>query len=59
NVRSTDGVVDALRDLRAAYGFGFTWMAPIGALKFSWAWPLRYQAGDETERFQFSIGAPF
>jgi len=45
--------------LRATYGFGFTWMAPIGALKFSWAWPLRTKPGDETERFQFSIGAPF
>jgi len=46
-------------DIRASYGFGFTWMAPIGALKFSWAWPLRTQSVDETERFQFSIGAPF
>ncbi|MDH5257506.1 MAG: outer membrane protein assembly factor BamA [Gammaproteobacteria bacterium] len=48
-----------VEDIRATYGFGFTWMAPIGALKFSWAWPLRTQPLDETERFQFSIGAPF
>lgn len=59
DISNSQGVKDALRDLRAAYGFGFTWMAPIGALKFSWAWPLRHQPGDETERFQFSIGAPF
>ena len=59
DVTTTQGVKNALRDLRAAYGIGFTWMAPIGALKFSWAWPLRTQRGDQTERFQFSIGAPF
>ena len=48
-----------ITDLRATYGFGFTWMAPIGALKFSWAWPLITKPNDITERFQFSIGAPF
>ena len=46
-------------DISAAYGIGFTWIAPIGALRFSWAWPLKTQETDETERFQFSIGAPF
>jgi len=59
DISNSEGIKDAIRDLRAAYGFGFTWMAPIGALKFSWAWALRSQRGDETERFQFSIGAPF
>ncbi|MDH3325684.1 MAG: outer membrane protein assembly factor BamA [Gammaproteobacteria bacterium] len=58
NIWGADQKVD-IADIRATYGFGFTWMAPIGALKFSWAWPLRTQVGDETERFQFSIGAPF
>ncbi len=48
-----------LNNIRAAYGFGFTWMAPIGALKFSWAWPLITQPDDRIERFQFSIGAPY
>ena len=50
---------DYIRELSASYGFGFTWIAPIGALKFSWAWPLRSQDTDSLETFQFSIGAPF
>jgi len=54
-----EGETVKVADLRSAYGFGFTWMAPIGALKFSWGWPLRTQPGDRTERFQFSIGAPY
>jgi len=58
NIWGADEKID-ISTLRAAYGFGFTWMAPIGALKFSWAWPLRSQPGDNEERFQFSIGAPF
>jgi len=48
-----------IRSMSAAYGIGFTWIAPIGALKFSWAWPLKTLSRDETQRFQFSIGAPF
>lgn len=52
-------LVDYIEDMSVSYGVGFTWIAPIGALKFSWAWPLRYQATDTPETFQFSIGAPF
>jgi len=51
--------MEYLRRTSSSYGFAFTWIAPIGALKFSWAWPLRTQPTDQTERFQFSIGAPF
>ncbi|MEK6749984.1 MAG: outer membrane protein assembly factor BamA [Pseudomonadota bacterium] len=45
--------------IRAAYGFGAVWITPIGALKFSWAWPLHVRPGDQEQIFQFSIGAPF
>lgn len=45
--------------VRAAYGAGLIWITPVGALRFSWAWPLRSQPNDDTQRFQFSIGAPF
>lgn len=45
--------------LRAAYGVSAIWLTPVGALRFSWAWPLHSQPGDETSVFQFSIGAPF
>ena len=59
DITTSQGVKNAISDIRAAYGIGFTWIAPIGALRFSWAWPLRTKPGDQTNRFQFSIGAPF
>jgi outer membrane protein assembly factor BamA len=34
-------------------------LTPVGALTFNWGWPLRSEPEDETEVFQFSIGAPF
>ncbi len=49
----------SLREVRASYGISFVWITPVGALRFSWAWPLRSEPEDETQRFQFSIGAPF
>ena len=49
----------SLGALRAAYGVAAVWITPIGALRFSWAWPLRIYSGDEPQLFQFSIGAPF
>ncbi len=52
-------VKEYLRGMSVSYGIGFTWIAPIGALKFSWAWPLKEQESDIPETFQFSIGAPF
>ncbi len=48
-----------LGDIRASYGIGFTWLTPIGALRFSYAKPFRYQAGDKLDRFQFTLGAYF
>ena len=51
--------INYLEKMSVSYGIGFTWIAPIGALKFSWAWPLIAQDSDQPETFQFSIGAPF
>jgi len=45
--------------LRASYGLGAVWITPVGALTFSLAWPIVEYAGDDTEVFNFSIGAPF
>ncbi|WP_455374973.1 outer membrane protein assembly factor BamA [Kaarinaea lacus] len=45
--------------LRASYGIGAVWITPVGALTFSLAWPLAEYAGDDTEVFNFNIGAPF
>lgn len=45
--------------LRASYGLGAVWITPVGALTFSLAWPLIEYDDDDTEVFNFSIGAPF
>lgn len=46
-------------ELRSSYGVSAIWLTPVGALTFNWGWPLRSEPEDETEVFQFSIGAPF
>jgi outer membrane protein insertion porin family len=58
NVFESTEAVD-LAELRSAYGFSAIWLTPVGALTFTWAWPLETKPGDDTEIFQFSIGAPF
>ncbi len=44
-------------ELRYSAGVGATWLSPLGALSFSLAKPLNDKAGDETQIFQFTIGA--
>ena len=46
-------------ELRSAAGISFNWLSPIGPLVFSWAEALDTRPGDETEKFQFSIGTLF
>ena len=52
-------------ELRASVGIGVQWLAPMGLFRFSYALPLNDYVGndrfygDETERFQFSIGQAF
>jgi outer membrane protein insertion porin family len=48
-----------LGELRYAAGIGATWMAPIGAMRFSLAAPLNDKEGDKTQAFQFTLGTPF
>ncbi|MDH5302328.1 MAG: outer membrane protein assembly factor BamA [Gammaproteobacteria bacterium] len=52
-------LVAHIEQLRASYGASLLWITPVGGLRFSWAWPLKTEEGDQTQRFQFSIGAPF
>lgn len=47
-----------LGELRYAAGLAFNWFSPVGPLSFSYAKPLNEQPGDETERFQFTLGVP-
>lgn len=44
---------------RVSVGVGFSWISPLGPLKFSYAIPIEKQDGDETERFQFTLGTSF
>ncbi|MGH8371517.1 MAG: outer membrane protein assembly factor BamA [Gammaproteobacteria bacterium] len=44
------------RDLRLSAGLTATFLTPLGAMKFSYAFPLNPKPGDKTERFQFTLG---
>lgn len=46
-------------DLRASAGFGINWLSPIGPLKLSVGYPIRREAEDQLQRFQFQIGSGF
>jgi outer membrane protein insertion porin family len=48
-----------LSELRASYGFGLSWVSPIGPLRFAVANPLRKQPGDRIQKLQFQIGTAF
>lgn len=58
NLGPADGVIPD-DSVRATYGFAAVWITPVGALTFSWAWPLKSEPTDSLERFGFNIGAPF
>jgi outer membrane protein insertion porin family len=45
--------------LRTSVGVGINWISPIGPLRISYAKPLRTEASDKIEKFQFSIGTAF
>lgn len=45
--------------LRYSTGVGFSWISPLGPLRFAFAVPLRKRAGDRIQRFQFQIGTSF
>jgi len=49
----------AFEELRVSTGIGATFLTPVGAMRFSFAYPLRYEDTDQTERFQFTIGTLF
>ena len=53
-------------NLKKSVGLSVQWLAPLGLFRFSFAFPLNAQHemdqvtwGDETERFQFSVGQAF
>lgn len=48
-----------LDELRVSAGVSATWLAPLGAMKFSIAFPVRHGPDDQVERFQFTLGSSF
>lgn len=51
-----EGEAVRYKDLRHSAGVAFTWIAPIGPLKISYALPLKQRDGDKVERFQLQLG---
>jgi len=58
NVFASDQDFD-IDEVRASYGVSAIWLTPVGALTFNWGWAINDKPGDDTEIFQFAIGAPF
>ena len=46
-------------EIRYAAGVGFTWLAPMGPMTFSYAKPFNTSESDEEEVFQFELGRTF
>lgn len=46
-------------ELRYSAGIAFSWFSPLGPLAFSIAEPLNDKAGDDVQRFQFTLGRFF
>ena len=49
----------SLAELRVSTGVGISWISPVGPLRFGFAKPLRKEAGDRIQAFQFQIGTAF
>lgn len=46
-------------ELRYSAGAAVTWLSPLGAMKFSYAYPIRKRPEDQLQRFQFQLGTTF
>ncbi|MBI2285957.1 MAG: outer membrane protein assembly factor BamA [Nitrosomonadales bacterium] len=45
--------------MRYSAGAAFTWLSPVGPIKFSYAIPLNKQPMDKLQKFQFNLGSMF
>ena len=59
NVFDTDDSDPDFDDLRSSVGLSASWLSPVGALTFSFGFPLNDETGDEEESFQFNLGSTF
>ena len=58
NVFGQDETV-SLSELRYSVGLGLIWLSPVGAMRFSYAFPLNEKEGDKIQAFQFTLGSAF
>ena len=49
----------SLDSIRVSAGIGISWMSPMGPLKLSMGKPIRKEAKDRIEKFQFQVGTAF
>ncbi|HEY0665990.1 MAG TPA: outer membrane protein assembly factor BamA [Gallionella sp.] len=54
-----EGDLPGSAGIRSSVGAAFTWLSPVGPLKFSYAWPINRQEVDKVENFQFTLGQLF
>jgi outer membrane protein insertion porin family len=47
------------QSFRGSYGFGLTWISPLGPIKLSYALPMFSQPNDNLQPFQFQLGTSF
>jgi outer membrane protein insertion porin family len=61
NVWITDDQVKTSDEgpVRYSAGVATSWYSPLGPISVSFAWPLNKQSGDDTQVFQFTLGAMF
>lgn len=59
NVFDTDDADPDFDDLRSSVGLSASWLSPVGALTFSFGYPLNDETGDDEESFQFNLGSTF
>jgi len=53
------GGIPGSEGMRYSTGVAFTWISPVGPLKFSYALPIDKHPGDRLQRFQFTLGSVF
>lgn len=46
-------------ELRQSVGISAKWFSVVGPIEFSYAFPLNDESGDDTQEFQFALGASF
>ncbi|MEW8431496.1 MAG: outer membrane protein assembly factor BamA, partial [gamma proteobacterium symbiont of Ctena orbiculata] len=57
NVFDLEGGEEVEWDLfRASTGLMLSWFSPVGALSFSWGYPIKEEEGDDIKNLQFRIG---